>query len=246
MPQLSRLAIVFVLLISGYIAARYLLVPETFGDLGHYRAASIDDIVAQPIKYTGHEICFECHDDIFEIKQASYHKDVNCEVCHGPGIEHVEDEDLEILPPAPRERGFCPLCHEYNPSRPTGFPQIEVISHNPGEPCITCHNSHDPTPLNVPEECSACHGLIARIKAVSHHAPLPCEQCHETDEEHKISPRLVRSGLPLARETCEGCHAQGAVSPIEGLEPPPIDLYAHYDTTQMCWQCHYPHRPEVN
>lgn len=242
MPQLSRLAIIFIMLIAGFIAARYLLVPETFGELGHYRAAAIDDIVAQPIQYAGHEICYECHDDILEIKRASYHTDVNCEVCHGPGAEHVED--FEVLPPAPRNRGFCPLCHEYNPSRPTGFPQIEPVSHNLGEPCITCHDPHDPEPPYVPEECSACHGQIARTKAISHHAPLPCERCHETDEEHKVTPRLVRPSKPQTRAVCGGCHAAGAVPPMEGVLPPHIDMNAHYDNI-VCWQCHYPHHPEV-
>ena len=51
MPQLSRLAIVFAVLIGGLVLARYFLVPETFGELGHYRSAAIDSVLAQPIQF---------------------------------------------------------------------------------------------------------------------------------------------------------------------------------------------------
>jgi hypothetical protein len=247
MPQLSRLAIVFAVLITGYVVARLIFVPETFGDRGHYRAAVVDEIVAQPIKYAGHWICWDCHDDIFDLRDEGYHRDLRCEVCHGPSLDHVEDEDLEIMPVVPRERVNCPLCHGYDAARPTGLPQVEVVTHNPGEPCYTCHNPHNPVPLNVPEECSACHGTIARTKAISHHAPLPCEQCHQTDVEHKSNPRVIRSTKPVTRELCNECHAESADPPeeiVQGIEVPRIDVYTHFDTT-ACWQCHYTHRPEV-
>lgn len=240
MPQVSRLAIVFMVLLVGLVVARYFLVPATFGELGHYRTAAIDSIVAQPIRYAGHQACAECHEDIAEAKEASLHANVACEVCHGPAAEHVEDFE-KYLPPAPRERGYCPLCHGYNPSRPTGFPQIDPMTHNPFKPCIACHDPHQPVTPHVPEECSACHGAIARAKAISHHAQLPCVQCHETNEQHKVSPRLVRAGKPRTRAVCGECHAKGSDAP---REIPRVDMETHGDIT-VCWQCHYPHHPEV-
>lgn len=241
MPQqISRLAIVFTVLVGGLVLARFFLVPATFGELGHYRSAAIDTVVAQPIRYAGHQVCVECHEDITEMKEVSLHSNVACEVCHGAAAAHVEDFE-KYLPPAPRERGYCPLCHGYNPSRPTGFPQIDPIAHNPVKPCIACHDPHQPVTPHVPEECSACHGEIARTKAISHHASLPCVQCHETEEEHKVSPRLVRPGKPRTRGVCGGCHAKDSDAP---REIPRVDLGTHGDTT-VCWQCHYPHHPEV-
>jgi hypothetical protein len=235
------LAVVFVLLVGGLVLVRYFLVPPTFGDLGHYRSAAIDSVVAHPIRYAGQQACVECHEDIFEVKEPSLHRSVACEVCHGPAAAHVEDYE-EFLPPAPRERGYCPLCHGYNPSRPTGFPQIDPITHNPIKPCIACHDPHQPVTPHVPESCGACHGEIHRTKAISHHALLPCVQCHETDEEHKISPRLVRPGKPRTRAVCGGCHASASDAP---REIPRIDMMTHGDNT-VCWQCHYPHHPEVD
>ena len=241
MPQqISRLIIIFAALIVGLVAVRHVLVPPTFGELGHYRSAAIDSVLAQPIHYAGEQVCAECHDEIFDTKQESLHRTVACEVCHGPAAAHVDDSD-ENKPPAPRQRGYCPLCHGYNASRPTGFPQIDPTAHNPVKPCIGCHDPHQPVTPHVPESCSACHGSIARTKAVSHHAELPCTRCHEAPEAHKVTPRQVRPGKPQARALCGECHAGESDAP---RVIPRIDMASH-GNGYVCWQCHYPHHPEV-
>jgi len=241
MPQqLTRLFIVFGLLVAALVAARHFLVPKTFGQLGHYRAAAVDGIAALPIKYAGREVCATCHDDIAKLHGGHRHANVACEVCHGPAAAHV-NAPTEIHPPAPRERARCPLCHGYDPSRPTGFPQIDPATHNPMKPCISCHNPHAPEPPHVPEECAACHGEIARTKAVSPHALLPCTQCHQTDKEHKIAPATSRPTIPTTRAFCGQCHAPEAKSP---KNIPRVDMAAH-GGRYVCWQCHYPHYPEL-
>jgi hypothetical protein len=141
--QIVSLAILFAVMLAGLIVARIILVPESFGEYGHYRADAVDDIMAMEINYAGAIVCEECHDDITEIKDRSNHRNVSCEVCHGPSVKHTEAPD-EYTPDAPRERGYCPLCHGYDPSRPTGFPQIITELHNPGKPCMTCHEPHNP------------------------------------------------------------------------------------------------------
>jgi hypothetical protein len=241
MPQqVTRLGIAFAVLAVVFVAARQGLVPETFGDLGHYRAAAVDSIAANPLKYAGHEECSLCHRPIAEKRRASNHSGVSCEVCHGPAADHVAAPG-NVRPPAPRERGFCPLCHGYNASRPSGFPQIDPVAHNPTVPCMTCHDPHAPEPPVIPGQCRACHGQIASQKAVSHHATLPCLTCHDTPEEHKVTPRAVRPGKPFARDFCGGCHAEGAASPSR---IPRIDMPTHGED-YLCWQCHYPHHPEA-
>ena len=242
MPQqIRRLAVIFALLISGLLVARHYLVPKTFGELGHYRTAAVDSLAALPIRYGGQEICAECPEEIVDKKMESRHRTVSCEVCHGPAGAHVEDPQ-EVHLPAPRKRGYCPLCHGYNASRPTGFPQIDPTTHNPVKPCISCHDPHQPVTPHTPEECSACHGEIARTKAVSHHAQLPCTQCHETDEAHKDNPRMVRPGKPRTRAVCGQCHAKDSEAP---KSIPRIDVESHGER-YVCWQCHYPHYPEVD
>ena len=241
MPQqVIRLAILFLLLGGLLVAARHYLVPETFGELGHYRAAAVTANASRPQVYAGHEVCAACHPDITETHDQARHKSVACEVCHGAGAAHSE-APLDIKPPAPRERGYCPLCHGYDPSRPTGFPQIDPVLHNPVQPCITCHNPHAPEPPSVPQECSACHGEIARTKAFSSHAMLACTQCHQTQERHKVEPLSSTPTKPLTREFCGQCHAPDAKS---APEIPRVDITTH-EHRYVCWQCHYSHHPEA-
>jgi len=238
--QLIRLSVPFLFIILALLIIKQFVTPETFGDLGHYRAAAIEDISSIEPHYAGFQACLDCHEDIMEVQQGSYHRNISCEVCHEPSLEHVNDP-TEHLPPAPRERGFCPLCHNYLDARPTGFPQIITMTHNPGKPCINCHDPHDPTPPHVPGDCAACHRQIARTKMVSHHVDIQCTECHDTPEEHMINPRLSRAMKPADREFCGGCHAEDAQKSVTNLR---IDIDTH-GGVYVCWECHYPHLPEA-
>ncbi len=238
--QIISLAILFAIAIAALVWARILLIPESFGEYGHYRADAVGEIASQEIKYAGSSACVDCHDDVSELKERSYHRDVSCEVCHGPAARHIDSPD-EFIPAAPRGRGNCPLCHGYNPARPTGFPQIITMLHNPGEACMKCHNPHNPLLPHTPEECSACHREIANKKRVSHHVSLPCTKCHIVPEEHLINPQFALAQKPVKREFCGGCHASQANSP---REIPQVDLDNHWKRN-LCWDCHYPHYPEA-
>ena len=241
MPQqVYRLAVAFTLALVALVAARYFLVPDTFGDLGHYRAAALDSIAAHPKQYAGHQECALCHSGIAEARLASNHRGVTCEACHGPAAAHTA-APMDTKPSIPRDREFCILCHGFNPTRPTGFPQVEPALHNFPTACVTCHEPHEPELSVAPGECSACHGQIARQKAVSHHAGLSCTTCHEAPEEHKISPRTVQPTKPTERAFCGACHGgtPGTPGPF-----PLVDLRSH-GSPYLCWQCHYPHFPET-
>ncbi len=238
--QVKRLAVVLAVIIVVFAPVKRLLVPADFGRLGHYRASALDDAAAVPLVYAGRALCNDCHDDVVDTKAQGYHEDLACEICHGAALVHANDPDSGV-PPAPRDRGYCPICHEYLQSRPTGFPQIVSVSHNPLKPCITCHDPHDPVPPETPKECNACHASIARSKESSPHVYLECTDCHDAPEEHRVSPRQYLPGKPSAREFCGGCHDTNADS---SAEIPRVDLETH-GQPYVCWQCHYPHHPEA-
>jgi hypothetical protein len=235
-----RVAIILVLVLAALLFLRQQFVPETFGELGHYRTVAVTMNADLPVRYAGLQLCVECHDEESEVKRSSFHRGLTCEGCHGPSAIHASDP-AEALPLIPRERTMCLRCHEYRFSRPTGFPQIIAELHNPMEPCLDCHDPHDPTPPEVPGECSACHAAIARTKAVSHHFSISCETCHETADEHRVDPRSSLPTKPRTREFCARCHARGADSPVS---IPRIELVEH-GGRYVCWQCHYPHFPEA-
>ena len=179
-----------------------------------------------------------CHEDEAPSRDKSFHRNLSCEGCHGPG-RGTPRTPTALKPPAPRDRKFCPVCHAYDASRPTGFPQINPTAHNPLKPCITCHNPHDPVPPKTPKACSACHAQIERTKAVSSHALL---SLHDLPHRRPSSTRRRRG------PRCRPSRRPGSSAPVprEGLaakEPPKIDVTTH-GTPYLCWQCHYPHLPE--
>lgn len=235
--QLVRISLVFVLLLAALLIVRYAL-PSYVTDKSIHIQTTIAREIARPARYAGSVPCADCHEE-YEKKRTGYHRTLSCETCHGPAKNHVANPS-EVKPNAPRKREFCTLCHQYDPSRPTGFPQINPVAHNPLKPCISCHNPHDPKPPSTPGECQACHAEIARTKAVSPHVLLECSTCHTVPDQHKITPRLTPASIPSEREFCGKCH--GKQSAYQGT--PKVEMGTHGEK-YLCWQCHYPHMPEV-
>lgn len=238
--QIRSLFILFVILTAIFIIGRKLLIPKTFGKYGHYRAAAVDLNMAVKVQYAGQQACGECHEEVVAMKRQYPHRNIACESCHGAGLAHIETSgDQELV--VPKEREFCILCHDYNPSRPRGFPQIDAQTHNPSKPCMDCHNPHSPTLPHSPGACSACHSQVATTLEESHHQFMSCTDCHQVAEQHKITPREFIPALPQSRELCADCHAEGRETIVEA---PRVDLATH-GGNYVCWQCHYPHFPEV-
>ncbi len=236
---LVRLVFVFLVLIVGTVLVVKFVIPRPLKDMKLQWEETTKREIARGIAYAGATACAECHPEVVKQKKAGYPRDLSCETCHGPSKEHTEDPD-KTKPPAPRDRKFCPVCHTFNPSRPRGFPMINPVAHNPMKPGITCHSPHNPKPPSVPHECSACHGEIARTVAVSQHVQLKCTTCHQVPAGHRVSPRTVKPSKPSTREFCGKCHAKE--SPAKGM--PKVDIASHGEK-YVCWQCHYPHLPEV-
>lgn len=236
--QVKRLLVVNAVLIGAALTVRFYVIPHDVVSTEVHRSTTVERELAKPVKFAGTETCVGCHDDIGTIKSKSFHRGLSCETCHGPASGHAADPGA-MKPPAPRDRKFCPVCHSYDPSRPTGFPQINPTAHNPLKPCIECHSPHDPTPPETPRACSACHAQIERTKALSSHALLDCTTCHVTPEQHKSSPRTALPSKPQSRDFCVTCHGKDS----RQKDPPKIDAASH-GMPFLCSQCHYPHLPE--
>lgn len=235
---LKRIAVLFVVIVVAVLALRFVL-PASMIDQQLFVRATIEREMAKPIRHGGSEICATCHDQTLA-KKAGYHRNLSCETCHGPAQAHAENPS-EVKPLIPKQREYCVRCHAYSPSRPTGFPQINPAAHNPLKACVSCHDPHDPKPPSVPQECQSCHTEIARTKAVSQHVSLECTTCHTVPEGHKTAPRSVAASIPGERDFCGKCHAKDS----DVKETLKVDFAAHGEK-YLCWQCHYPHMPEVD
>jgi hypothetical protein len=143
-PQIPRLAIAFTIFIILFLFIRHLLIPDTFGEFGHYRGDALIDNANIEIHYAGQQACFECHQDIEDGKTMDAHNPIHCETCHGPGQKHVSSSlAADIFKPSTRE--FCGSCHSLNAAkRQSAIYQVNLSEHNVDKKCIDCHNPHQP------------------------------------------------------------------------------------------------------
>jgi len=89
MPQqVVRLIIAFAIFVGIFFIARMFLVPATFGEFGHYRGNSLREIAALPVKYVDKKTCTGCHMHNANLLASDDHKNINCQICHGPGYKH--------------------------------------------------------------------------------------------------------------------------------------------------------------
>lgn len=212
------------------VAAQRLLRPKTFGDLGHFRAASLAEIAAQEPVHQGEETCNECHADIYELHEKDIHFGVQCEDCHGPGNLHVafhtgQDPSLSVEQAAmPKEYTLegCLFCHRKLLARPRSFPQVDPVEHyrflrvqDPQTRCVECHSPHEPL------------FLLTRVnEARIHPAIFECAHCHQTEPER--DHRSVEHHPVIF--VCGDCHA-GVVK----------DFASREHAFMRCTACHLYH-----
>ena len=141
-PQIFRLVLLTFAIVISYLVARTLMTPSSFREYGFYRgAALVEHAQHQPV-FAGKEACGERHPEILEKLVKGSHKTLGCEGCHGVvSQDHLDDPDSEMVKPT---GAACLRCHEFNPSRPEWFLQIDVKDHYPEDDCIECHLAHEP------------------------------------------------------------------------------------------------------
>src|SRR3954462_4976648 len=114
-PQLSRLLLLAVRIVTAYLVARYFLTPPSFRQYGWFRGDALAEVAAREPVFAGKKACEECHSDQLQ-KVAKYEqKTVSCESCHGVRREHADNPDVAI---AKLTFSHCVRCHEADPSRP--------------------------------------------------------------------------------------------------------------------------------
>lgn len=133
-------AILIAVGIVGFLVARALTVPKSFGQYGHYRGDSIQENQDLSVILETPETCRECHDDELKRKpdepavwpgldawQKGKHGSLTCANCHGNLKEHVErrrkDPTSETFVVTKDNRPqLCLLCHHAMVARPKVLP----------------------------------------------------------------------------------------------------------------------------
>lgn len=137
-------------LVAVVLVARHFMVPSDFGVHGDsftynfYRLSNVQEWKDFPVKYLGQERCARCHDDKAEEHAGAKHAAIECENCHGPGVDHPRT--IKKLP-VDGSREQCLRCHQslpYPSSQRMALPAIDGEEHKPTRECRMCHNPHRP------------------------------------------------------------------------------------------------------
>jgi hypothetical protein len=164
-----RIAVILVAAAIVGIVVRSLMVPDSFGKYGHYRADAIQDEMNREIRNGTNASCLACHPYIREMHVAGVHKTVSCEFCHGPVAYHIRDN--KVIAKLPKKQGgeiraLCLRCHNQiiraRPkeairmvSLPEHLQKKHVqLDHN----CNQCHNVH--APLMWVKQAKAMMGIV--------------------------------------------------------------------------------------
>lgn len=139
-PQVVRLVLLTLGIVTSYFGMRMLLMPSSFGEHGHYRGAALQELSAREPVFAGAKACAQCHDEVITVQDKHEHRKISCESCHSPSKAHVKDNDVKTTP-FPAEG--CMRCHSKEPARPTGQKQIDAKDHYEGK-CLECHLPHNP------------------------------------------------------------------------------------------------------
>ena len=141
-PQVLRLLLLAIGIVTSYSIARYFLTPPSFRQYGWFRGNALVELQAREPMFAGKKACEECHSDEMSKLLKHEHKTLSCEACHGPGQAHADNPDIKITQ---QNFGPCIRCHEANPSRPSWHKQIVSKTHYTGSKCTECHVPHSPT-----------------------------------------------------------------------------------------------------
>jgi predicted CXXCH cytochrome family protein len=145
-----RPLIVVIIMVALILAARLFYVPKDFGVhergymYGWYRKANEEDWKKFKVKYQGKAYCKECHGEKSASIVKTPHKNIECENCHGPAIDHPSDPPKLAIE---KGREHCLRCHFPLPYPTSGRAKIRGVDpekHNPGTECVACHNPHNP------------------------------------------------------------------------------------------------------
>ncbi len=206
-------------------AVRAAAKPAGFGVRGHWRDAAPAEEAARTPLLQGKLTCADCHKPEFTGHEKDVHRSIQCEVCHGPGREHVKARKSDA--PVDQERMFrelepsnCLTCHSRLSARPSSHPTIDPVAHyefrgvtDPKTPCQSCHSPHEPLyletevgkarPHPLVQQCRDCHrdpATQAKPVPEGHVAIFDCKDCHD-DIAASFAQR------PHAKELqCRTCH----------------------------------------
>ncbi len=114
---------------------------------------------------------------------------VQCEACHGPGLEHSKSGDRASIK-VDRSSAACGECHmrgrvDMIPAQAgfirhhQQFNELQASAHKAIN-CVTCHNPHKRAAFSIKMRCESCHSaqLTDYRGSTMHKRGVSCIDCH--------------------------------------------------------------------
>jgi hypothetical protein len=150
---------IFVMVGIGFLF-KSLLLPDSFGVYGPYRADAIKEAAQVPIRHGTNDSCFKCHPFEAKIQKAGLHKTISCEFCHGTYADHVaEGKKTGILPVKTGEAitTLCLRCHNT---------EIKARSEKVIK-TVALPNHLKDQQVKLTHTCNQCHHVHAPLKYIN-------------------------------------------------------------------------------
>ena len=180
--------------------------------------------------------CLECHATYFESRPppinryspAGYSLGIHCEVCHGPGQEHVKQEESKsaprstsgILNPArfsrERQMDLCAWCHAG-----LGWSLLPAYSYRPGDQMDKYIDLPPPGPSAPPDVHGNQVGMLEK-SVCFRSSSMTCLTCHDV--------HVTQHDLAYFSGKCLTCHKPDSAT----FKKP------NHPVTNNCIDCHMP------
>ncbi len=137
-----------------------LLLPESYGVYGRYRADAIEEEANGEIRHWTNASCFPCHQREAGFHSKGNHKTISCEFCHGAYADHITDgKKTAALPVKTKDelKVLCLRCHN------------RAIKARPGEviKTIAMPEHLEIKKVKVTHTCNQCHYVHAPLHYIN-------------------------------------------------------------------------------
>ena len=163
----------------------------------------------------------------YNVVADSAYRDVQCESCHGPGFQHVQNPSRETRPLASIhvDTGLTNSCGECHSGAHTPYAEQWAASkHGYGgqayateggrSPCSTCHEGRTAIRLNFGETTNYVE--LADTGAASYQ-PILCATCHDPHSAANEGQLRAPLSEPSREQLCVRCHSREGHPPASGV-----------------------------
>jgi len=159
----KRLLIVLsgiVVLSGGGLLLKRILLPDSFGVYGPYRADAIAEAAMVSIRHGTNASCFKCHSYEAKIHKKGRHHTISCEFCHGTYADHVANDKKTGTLPVKKEKEITTLCLRCHNTEIKARSE-EVIK------TVAMPNHLKDQNVKITHDCNQCHHVHAPLKYIN-------------------------------------------------------------------------------